>query len=122
MLVAEPRELVRDWALIMDEQYPGWYDDIDLRTLAISRADHCVLEQTMGDYSDGYAALRRLYPHRSVNAFEPVNGRTGEDWNAFASGGATKFWKEEIVARRAAKTGRKPQKEVVEVGSDSAVV
>lgn len=53
-------------ANLLDEEYPGWADRIDLDRLNLSLADRCVLGQLyagVDDYRYGYyAALDRFWP------------------------------------------------------------
>ena len=62
MTTQEQAELVaycraRAGAVLLDAEYPGWAEEIDLDTLDMGDCIECVLGQLYGDYMDGMAAL-----------------------------------------------------------------
>lgn len=44
-------------AELLDNERPGWADDIDLESLNMAEGNHCILGQLYGDYVDGLYAL-----------------------------------------------------------------
>jgi hypothetical protein len=50
-------ENVKRGAVLLDQERPGWRDEIDLATLDLSDGCSCILGQVFGYYSDGVWAL-----------------------------------------------------------------
>lgn len=66
-------------AALLDEQRPGWRDEIDVETLDLASECDCILGQLHGDYLEGVDMLDLNLPDRVACGFDILSGVRDED-------------------------------------------
>jgi len=84
------QERVGNGMALLDAKRPGWYKEVDLKTLNIDSCDKCVLGQLYGGYEEGVNKVFPDYIGVWTHGFCP---------NIFESSGLTEEWVKQIQAR-----------------------
>lgn len=63
-------ERVQLGATLLDTEFPGWTDHIDLKTLNLKCGCNCVLGQKFGDFSDGAREIGYALPSDAYDSNE----------------------------------------------------
>lgn len=69
---------------LLDHTRPGWRESVDLGTLNLSQADHCVLGQVFSGYYTGLKRLDITTSNEVVDHGFSVKYRTGSPRKDFA--------------------------------------
>jgi hypothetical protein len=96
---------VRRGAVLLDQEQPDWFEEIDTRTLDVRYTEVCPLGQLYGSYEDGLDALHLHLPWRYGFIRSPFSMllRKANSTGAIADYAMLNAaWRAEILARRQA--------------------
>ena len=79
-------------ALLLDERFPGWANQVDTRNLEIRNCRDCILGQLYGEYFHGVRQLGLVEGHSYGFAPSPHQYPFARNLH--------NAWKQEIMARR----------------------
>ena len=95
--VATIEERVAKGAALLDQERPGWWQEIDLDTLSLRSGCDCVLGQLYESFDDGVEILDLEWPEDSGFDLEGWPTDRTQAWNDL-----TAAWRSLIEARRQA--------------------
>jgi len=88
-------------ALLLDEERPGWENEIDVDQLDMGHGGHCILGQLYGGYSDGLIRLGILFTEASGLGFRaPIREVESVSAREDLYQALTEDWKKEIADRQ----------------------
>lgn len=62
----------------LNENYPGWEDDIDLDKLSMRSCKHCILGQLFGSYRTGFRSISLQANNLYKYGFEAIHTGTAD--------------------------------------------